>query len=97
MIWHHLYLQQYGTLQFYPGKQQQQLDHHQAKSTNEHIKQTQIILIVCLFCCFTSQSTAMVMAGRSVDLTTLFLDKLEQAVNQYFVHILLHVTDNNPS
>ena len=27
----------------------------------------------------------------------IFLDKLEQAVNQYFVHILLLVTDNNPS
>ena len=28
--------------------------------------------------------------------TTLFLGKFEQAVNQYFVHILLFVTDNNP-
>ena len=37
----------------------------------------------------------MVMAGRSVHLTTLFLGKLEQAVNQYFVHILSLVTDNN--
>ena len=27
---------------------------------------------LCLFCCFMSQSTAMVMAGRSVYLTTLF-------------------------
>ena len=26
-----------------------------------------------------------------------FLGKLEQAANQYFVHILLIVTDNNPS
>ena len=26
-----------------------------------------------------------------------FLDKLEEAVNQYFVHILSFVTDNNPS
>ena len=26
----------------------------------------------CLFCCFTSQATAMVMGGRSVHLTTLF-------------------------
>ena len=39
----------------------------------------------------------MVMAGRSVHLTTLFLGKLEKAVNQYFVHILSLVTDNNPS
>ena len=45
-----------------------------------------------------SQSTAMVMSRRSVHLTTLFLlGKLEQAVNQYFVHILSLVTDNNPS
>ena len=29
-------------------------------------------LIVCLFCCFTSQSTAIVITGRSVHLTTLF-------------------------
>ena len=27
----------------------------------------------------------------------IFLGKLEQAVNQYFVHILSLVTDNNPS
>ena len=39
----------------------------------------------------------MVIAGRSVHLTTLFLGKLEKAVNQYFVHILSLVTDNNPS
>ena len=54
----------------------------------------------CLFVCFVAlrpKSTAMVIAGRSVHLTTLFLGKLEQAVNQYFVHILSLVTDNNPS
>ena len=28
---------------------------------------------------------------------TFFLSKLQQAVNKYFVHILLLVTDNNPS
>ena len=43
-----------------------------------------------LFVCFVAllpKSTAMVMGGRSVHLTTLFfLGKLEQAVNQYFVH-----------
>ena len=40
----------------------------------------------------------MVMAGRSVHLITFFfLGKLEQAVNQYFVHILLLVTDNKIS
>ena len=53
---------------------------------------------VCLFVCFVvlrPKSTAMVIAGRSVHLTTFFLGKLEQAVNQYFVHILSLVTDNN--
>ena len=54
-------------------------------------------LISCFsnFVCFVGlrpKSTAMVMAGLSVHLT-----KLEQAVNQYFMHILLLVTDNNPS
>ena len=52
------------------------------------------------FYCFVAlrpKSTAMVMVGRSVYLTTLFLGKLEQAVNQYFVHILSLVTYNNPS
>ena len=39
----------------------------------------------------------MVLAGRSVQLITLFVGKLEQAVNEYFVHILSLVADNNPS
>ena len=38
------------------------------------------------------KSTAMVMVGWSVHLTALFPG---QAVNQYFVHILSLVTDNN--
>ena len=47
----------------------------------------------CSFVCFVAlhpKSTAVVMAH-------FFLGKLEQAVNQYFVHILSLVTDNNPS
>ena len=44
-----------------------------------------------------SKSTAMVMTGRSVHLSTFFPGKLEQVVNQYFVYILSLVTDNNPS
>ena len=62
-----------------------------------------INLFVCLFVCLfvyvalRPMSTAMVIAGRSVHLTTLFfLGRLEQAVNQLFVHILSLVTDNNP-
>ena len=40
----------------------------------------------------------MAMVGRLVHLTTFFfLSMLEIAVNQYFVHILSLVTDNNPS
>ena len=57
--------------------------------TNSHIsvnldqKASSKVVLVYLFCCFTSQSTAMVMGGRSVHLTTLyFLGKLEQAINQ---------------
>ena len=50
---------------------------------------------------FTSQSIAMVMSGQSVHLSTIyhtyFLGKLDLAVNQYFKHILLLVTDNNAS
>ena len=41
----------------------------------------------------------MVMSGRSIHITELFLGKLYPAVNQYFVqiHVLSLVTDNNPS
>ena len=42
-------------------------------------------------------SYGQVMSGWSVDLTTLFLGKLEHAVIQYFVCILSLVTGNNPS
>ena len=60
----------------------------------------------------TPQSTAMVMLRSSIHLTIwscqdgqftyyqkprFFLGKLEEAVNQYFVHIHWLVTDNNPS
>ena len=55
--------------------------------------------LFCLVWCLTSQSTAMVMSGQSVYLTTLFPGQawLQVSGNQYFVHILLLVTDNNPS
>ena len=54
------------------------------------------LYIVC-FVALHPKSTAMVTAERSVHLTTLFLSKLKLAFNQYFVHILSLVTDNNPS
>ena len=40
------------------------------------------LFLVCLFIALRSKSTAMVMGGQSVHITTLFLGKLEQAVNQ---------------
>ena len=52
---------------------------------------------ICLFCCFTSQVNSYGHGGTvSSPNHTFFLGKLEQAVNQYFVHILSLVTDNNP-
>ena len=52
-----------------------------------------LIVIVAL----RPKSTTMAMAGWSVHLTTLFLGKLEQAVNQYCVHTLSLATDSNHS
>ena len=62
-----------------------------------------LLLADVLFVSFVAlrpKPTAMVMVGLSVYLSTLFcffLGKLEQVVTQNFVHILLLVTDNNPS
>ena len=54
--------------------------------------------LVCLFCCFTSQVNSYGHGGTvSSPNHTFFLGKIEQAVNQYLVHILSLVTDNNPS
>ena len=55
------------------------------------------IFLFVWFVAFRPKSTAMVMVGRSVHVTTLFPGQLEQAVNQYFVHILSLVTDIKPS
>ena len=54
---------------------------------------------ICLFCCFTFQVNSYGHGGtyRQFTLPRFFLGKLEKAVNQYFVHILSLVTDNNPS
>ena len=52
---------------------------------------------VCLFCCFTSQVNSYGHGGTVSSPNHFFLGKLVQAVNQYFVHILSFVTDNNPS
>ena len=52
----------------------------------------------CSFCCFTSLVNSYDLREMvSSPNNTFFLGKLEQAVNQYFMHILLLVTDNNPS
>ena len=54
--------------------------------------------LFCLFCCFTSQVNSYGHCGTvSSTQPHFFLGKLEQAVNQYFVHILSLATDNNPS
>ena len=71
-------------------------------SVFKYMKQTKyadiLILFVCLFCCFTSQVNSCGHGGKdSSPNHTFFLGKLEQAVNQYFVHILSLVIDNNPS
>ena len=49
-----------------------------------HISQSTCIhlLFVCFFFALRPKSTAMVMGGRSVHLTTLFPGQAEQAVNQ---------------
>ena len=55
---------------------------------------------ISLFVCFVvlcPKSTASHGGIVSSPNHTFFLGKLEQAVNQYFVHILSLVTDNNPS
>ena len=59
-----------------------------------------VTIFVCLFGCFTSQVNSYGHGG-TVSLPTcnhtFFLGKLEQAANQYFLHILSLVMDNNPS
>ena len=42
------------------------------------------VMQVCLFCCFTFQSTALVMAERSVPLTTLFPEPFTSTSYTYF-------------
>ena len=54
------------------------------------------VLFVC-FVALRSKPTAMIMTGWQFTQPHFFLGKLEQAVNQYFVHILSVVTDNDPS
>ena len=57
-----------------------------------------LMILFCLFCCFTSQVNSYGYGGTVSSLNqTFFMVKLEQADNQYFVHILSLVTDNNPS
>ena len=55
--------------------------------------------IVCLFDLLLYVPSQQLWSWRDNKFTQLhfFLGKLEQAVNQYFVHILSLITDNNPS
>ena len=64
---------------------------------NEELNECIVCLFVCLFCCFTSQVNSYGHGGSVSSPNHIFLGKLEQAVHQYFVHILSFVTDNNPS
>ena len=50
------------------------------------------LIFFCLVCCFTSQSTAKVSTPNHF-----FLSQLDQVVWQYFMQILLLLTDKNPS
>ena len=58
-----------------------------------------LIQFICLFVLLLNVPINSYGHGETVSLPdhTFFLGKLEQVVNQYFVHILLFVTENNPS
>ena len=54
--------------------------------------------LICLYCCFTSTVNSYGHGGTVISPNhTFFLGKIEQAVDQNFVHTLSLVTDNNPS
>ena len=62
-----------------------QISHNEVSIHKDDRRPTCSLLYICLFVCLfalSPKSTAMVIAGRSVHLTTLFLGRLEQAVNQ---------------
>ena len=68
--------------------------------TSPH-KACTITIIFCLFCCFTSQVNSYGHGGTvsspNHNLSWASLNKRLTSLRQYFVHILLLVTDNNPS
>ena len=69
-----------------------ELSHHFWQGSNNKAMHA----FFCLFCCFMSQSTAMVMLGRSVHLTTFFYwaslnKRLTSTLCTYF-HLLLTTT-----
>ena len=88
---------------FFLGRLEQAVN--QYISNNDHPVKTLLTFcgvyhgwLVGWFCCFTSQVNSYGHCGTvSSPNHTFFLGRLEQAVNQYFVHILSLVTDNNPS
>ena len=58
----------------------------------------EFVCFFCFFCCFTSKVNSYGHGGTvSSPNHTFFLGKLEHAVNQFFVHKLSLVTDNNLS
>ena len=71
------------------------LYHYDTNAVSNKGKQS---CFVCLFCCFTPQVNRYGHGGTvSSPNHTFFLGKLEQTVNQFFLHILSLVTDNNLS
>ena len=53
---------------------------------------TNFVALFCLFVCFVALRSR---RDSQFAKPHVFLGKLEQAVNQYLVHILSHVTDND--
>ena len=66
----------------------------QSDGSFEHTKH----MFVCLFVLLLYAPSQQLWPWRDSQFTLphFFLGKLEQAVNQYFVHIISLVTDNNP-
>ena len=99
-----IYIQCYTCNNLFMHKGQDQVNIVEVYLCNKTTQGTWLVLChykwadVCMFCCFTSQVNSYGHGGTvSSPNHTFYLGKLEQAVNQYFVHILSIVTDNNPS
>ena len=72
---------------------------HDANTFNACGEKVRMARYFCLFILLLYVQSQQLWSWQDGQFTELhfFLGKLEQAVNQYFVHILRLVTDNNPS